>query len=586
MKNILYIGLPSFQNHRIPKCTDNDTEMMKQTQLFQKYFPKYLKKFSFVSKNGSTISKLKRTKIIQNFEASTPLWRNKNWRLILATKSKTVRILNSNQTSFQFPEKIRFLSNLRIIHITMPPPTAIPFTRMASAPDKKLDFYLTKSCRMMDRLRNLRSLTISKLSTNHKNLLISLNKSSRFLISLQKFSLLWGEEMTPSSNYNLLYAMPNHKNLSKYVTNLDLGTLCYPAHFFNFKYLANSVPQLLRLAFRYAPPKISSKGVDSYLEALGRFSNLKSLDMRIADLFMFFKDFVAPPGVQHLKLLFEECFTKDVMRKFSKDFDKTSALAEREILKIFQENQILPRFCKSLQGIHSLRALEIAWNWDSSINTSRYQDYFSQYMLQGIASLENLTDKMSGSNVTSIQNNHLSAFFESCLSSRHTLKTLEVGNENIEFTQFDLSGLERKFTKLSTIKVTGQFSQDNDVYLLLRQLVLLRDSIQQIKLQAILIENMESFVSFVQRINQLEKPSQIKIEVQVKLVNDLKPEDIDELIKFVRSSQKDCSAEGVYFKLLTPLNHDTSLINTKKILRHACQENFKNFEAVDSVNFY
>jgi len=127
------------------------------TQFFKKYSPKYLKEFCLASKDGSIISKLKRTKVIQNLETSETLWPSKYWRSFLANKAKGVKVLHSSEKfSHQFPQKINFLPKLTSIRISMPKTSAMQFQKL----DKKLESSLKRNFRIMSRQRNLKCLEI------------------------------------------------------------------------------------------------------------------------------------------------------------------------------------------------------------------------------------------------------------------------------------------------------------------------------------------------------------------------------------------------------------------------------------------
>ena len=88
-----------------------------KTPLFMKYFPKYLKKFNLISKNGSVKSKVKRMKVIRYFTAPD-LKTSPEWRLLLSNKMKFFKILSRHtQSPTQFIEKIKLFTQLKSIQI-------------------------------------------------------------------------------------------------------------------------------------------------------------------------------------------------------------------------------------------------------------------------------------------------------------------------------------------------------------------------------------------------------------------------------------------------------------------------------------
>jgi len=375
--------------------------------------------------------------------------------------------------------------------------------------------------------------------------------------------------------------MLNNNNLAKHVTSLDLGTLCSTWHYMNFKYLVKSVPRLSKLRFSFSHPNGLSKSIGNYLEACRNFEKLRSLEVNIANTFVFVKDFVPPPGVRHLKLCFHEGLSGDVMLKFDKDFiDK-----EDNVLRIFEENEIFSRFSGNLQQLDQLKVFEIAWNSDSNPEAYKYQTCFVQSLLKRVTNLQTFTcrssDPSKKNSLPSIIDPYLPQFFESCLESNQTLQAVEIGHGNIEFTQVDLSALKNKFSKLSTIKVTGDFSSGvGNIGSFLNQLICLGDSMAKIKLQIFGVKNMGSLVSLLKYVQKIEIPSKMNVELQIKLQADLNPSlDFSELIEEIKSCQEEDSTvkQHVSLKLMTKVT-STNLMKSLQVYG----EQFKRFEVLGS----
>jgi len=65
---------------------------------FKKYFPKNLKEFTLTSEDYSVLLKVKRAKIIQDFEdENKKQYFSENWRSYLRTKMKNIQVAASDQ---------------------------------------------------------------------------------------------------------------------------------------------------------------------------------------------------------------------------------------------------------------------------------------------------------------------------------------------------------------------------------------------------------------------------------------------------------------------------------------------------------
>jgi len=104
------------------KSSQNSTNPWRSEEHFQhfffkEYFPKYLKKFIFASKEYSLILKIKRVKIIQDFR-DTRNWSSENWSRCLRTKMKNIKMMvSARQTPPQFFKKMKLFSNLSNLQV-------------------------------------------------------------------------------------------------------------------------------------------------------------------------------------------------------------------------------------------------------------------------------------------------------------------------------------------------------------------------------------------------------------------------------------------------------------------------------------
>jgi len=545
-----------------------------QQKLFLKYFPKYFKHFALSIKNSSIRSKLKRTKIIQEFQASYPFNHHRPyWRLFLANKQKTVKILSENaQSSHQFSQKVQLFSGLKSIKVSLPDPSDLSLKEL-----QKEKRYLGRAFRQLRTLRNLQSLEIDNLVKNYKDLLERLNSHQRLLGSLTKFRLFcdWKGAVDPQ----LLQILQSKKNVLRAVTSLRLGALCSPSHYKSFLGLANACPKLSSLNFEFSCRNIlysfkkdrkfscTCYSVDvNYLQAIETFQNLKFLNLDIADTFSFLQDLALPPSIQHLVLNFEECLSKEIMTHLNNEKD----FHDDDLLTIFEQNKTLLRFYSSFQPLHHLETLKLLFSKDSNQQIYQFQSYLSHHILKRIPSpLKSLTSvlfsncwRLNPSSQSSIKDLYLPQFVQSCENFSQTLEILELGgHEKIIYPQVDLSGSQCKFPKLSLIKITGTIDEENNIDSFLQEIMSLGNSIRLIKLNIFMKGTVVSLLGLLQHLNNVKKPDLVKTDIQVKLTNltDLEDLGIDfaEVINELKSGERGFGkAKGVSLKVYTTVNSE------------------------------
>jgi len=472
--------------------------------LFRKFFPKYLKDLSFLTKGDPIISKLKRTKVIRDFTASSSAdHRRPEWRLIIANKAKSVKILSGYpEFTNQFAEKIKLLSYLTSLHIFL------PFTPHSSANN---NVHLLKACNQMKRLSHLKNLEFIQLTKFSKALLQELNASPRLLKSLK--NLILSCQWRGGQDTDMMEILKNSKNLLKYVTSLKLGMLSSPSHYANFQALAGGCPSLSCLSFEFCCPESFDQQLSAeinFLDAVKTFQNLRSLNLLIGDIFIFLRDFTLPPLVESLILNFEQCLSMEILCRINHIFTDH-----------MEGTPTLERFYENFHRLHSLQVLKIFFRSDVSQEGYKYQNYLSQGILKRISSLKKLTFMGSPARFSRkkdalpfLNDTYLPQFLQS-LSHLH--QTLEIGSERSIISGFDLSSLRNKFIKLSAITITGILDHsDINILLFLEQIISLGDSLTTIKLNISVDCTRKSLLSLLQQLYKLSRPKSLRLKLQTK----------------------------------------------------------------------
>jgi len=553
-KKLHYFDLKQQKLRKYLELDQNEIE----SYLLSKYFPKYQKEFFLTNQNGAVKSKVKRTKIIKSFQSSETLQKRSDWRVLLASKMKSVRTLhNTYQSTKQFAEKLRFFSGLKSVQILMFPS---PFR----SPEKHREVFLHRAFRNIGCVQNLEHLEVTPVSIESKKFFPRLNSYQRLLDSLKtlKFYFDW----TDASEVEISELIDKNKNLLKNVTSLELSSLHSSFHFESFQRLGNLCPKISNLCFELRDPDISSdepfEVKPNYLQTLGAFQNMRYLQLYIADTLTFLKDFILPSSIQSLALTFQECLTIEIMRKIDDNFVESS---EEKLSKTFEENNLLLRFYEAFRDLKDLETLHLFFGLESNAKAYKFQSYLFRSLLKRISSpLKNLRvlptafSRMGrGVFIPDKQDPYLPQFIESCENFASTLESLELGSSNIIYSKFDLSAYRNKFTKLSEIIITANFLQDSDIETpdsLLKHLISLGASIRRIKLGAYVNRRAESLLSILKQMKQLGKPNQLKVGIELHLMAQKGiegpgmsfAEGIDEL----RSNEEDSPrAEGVFLKL-------------------------------------
>jgi len=278
-----------------------------------------------------------------------------HWRVLLGNKTKSIKALNSvYQASYQFIQKVKVFTGLESVTISGYLPDWGP----------TIDEYATVICQRVSGLRNLRSLYLDMLRGDNQDFLKELGSFPRILGSLRTFHI----NCDPRDPYdlNILTTIISQKNIGEFLTNLRLGSLCTPFHYALFQGLADSCPKLKGLAFKFSgqaiplpfhlPRKLSEV---NYLATLKALHSLTSLELGVGDAFTCLKDLVLPPLNQNLVLSFEECLSKEIMRKIDPKFSKKGP-------KIFEENKTLLRFYDQFKSLGLLETLRIDFKEETS----------------------------------------------------------------------------------------------------------------------------------------------------------------------------------------------------------------------------
>ena len=554
-----------------------------KTALFTKYFPKYLGSFELSSKPASIRSKVKRTKVIRNFTARV-FENSSEWRLLLANKMKCLKNLSNNgQPPIQFIEKIKLFTQLTSIQISFHERLPLSFRQKSMKV-----YHLAKIWKKIQRLRNIKSLKIIQLANAGASLIQELDSASRLLSSLKTFEIST-PKFAKNTTGQLLDTIKNTRSLLKYVTTLQLVTLESPSHFKDFQSLQNLCPNLASLCFEisckdifYNPLREKQFSLQrlpveiNFLETLKTFHNLKILNLHIADTFTFLNDFAVPPLIQNLTLNLEECLTKEILLRIDDTFTDAQAL------QFFGENQTMIKFYNNFRSLKTLETFRMLFSQDCHSEDYQRQNYLLQNILQTIPSLKTLAFvdgfRYSGLNHGvwhPVRDLYFPQLLGSCHHFSQTLQTLEVGHEKITFSNFDLSPSRSTFTNLETIKFTGKFDNlDVGISSFLEEIISLGDSISTIKLNTFVNRTTGSLLSALQQLNQVKRPPNLRVELQLKLLDSKgleQPEfDLQDLIKELPENLK---LQGVSLSILMSENYPEPV---KEALA-AYGEKFDNF---------
>jgi len=490
---------------------------------FQKYFPKYLRNFSLRANSYSVKSMLKKTKVIRNPQICLSSDKSSELGGLLASKAKVVKTLTyENQSPTEFLTEIKLFTSLTSIRFFLP-------ERPSYGQDH--EYFPRRAFKKTKSLKQLKHLKFSNLLRHHANFIMQLNDASpRLLSSLKTISLscVW----RGGRDVELLEYLKPCKNLLRKITCLHLGSLCSSSHQNNFQSLVQDCSNLSHLSFEfscrdmyYQPGKGERYSFQcfpikmNYLSAVETLQNLKSLELYIADLSTFFKDFVAPPSVQNLLLNFKESLSKETMHQIDQKFSNAQAW------ETFEENKTLVKFYEHFGSLPNLETLRILFSFDPQ--HYKYQNYLLQNILKRTRSLKNLTFT-SPKSKSSVADLYFPQLLESCHHFSEALQTLEFGNEKLVFSNFGLSSSRNKFTNLATVIIIGRFDDpETDFYFFLEQIASLGDSIKTIKLNTTVNCNVKFLLAILQQLNQIKRPSSLKIELQVRfkdpgLLQDLK----------------------------------------------------------------
>ena len=538
MKNILYCN---FLRSLDPKVTENVDLEDREPRLFAKYFPKYIKKISFSVKDASVKSKVKRTKIIQEVSPQECSqreffvflnWKMLDWKILLGNKIKSLKTFSdSSGASQKLHQELRLFSGLKSFSICFP---------LGSGADGK---YWKKTVRMMNYLTNLKSLSIRNLTDGYDGFLEKLNSSKRLLSSLTELKIVLKAKGKRDDewfhNYQiseLLLSLRIQKNILKHVTHLNLRSLADSFHFASFKDFAGSCPKLETLSFEFSNAnERKEETVDmDYLGTLKTFQSLKSLELGIGDIVTCLKYLVLPSSIQHLVLNFKERLTKGIIYDMLGEFSQSK--------KVLEENPIFIRFFDLFENLQLLESFDISFREDSDVDIERFQSSFQNCLLKRVPTLKNFTSRLSAPDSSGFirrkkfspafetSDSSLPQFFGSFHHSCKTLKTLEIGNEKIRYTNFDLSASRGKFPELSTIKLTGKFDSSNLERLgELENFVLLGDSLTKIQLFIHMNHYVKSFVYLLEYLSQVKMPEKLHIEVEVWFFDKKDLEDLSEV---------------------------------------------------------
>ena len=477
---------------------------------------------------------------------------------------KTIKNLTqSPPLNPQFLDKIKLLPNLESIHLPISP------SQIHGPQQKREELSLILALRTLKRLKKLRSLKIGPLSKHYITFLQQLNHQfPRLFTSLTNLNLSCGWQ--GGTDTKLLIILKQQKGLIKYITGLNLPTLCSPVHQLSFQHLKDSLPNLLSLSFgfshqdimyfahpRKAPQFSHFFTIDiNFLQTVRTFHNLTSLHIKIADTWTFLKDFVSPPSLRHLTLFFEEYLSKEIIYRIDSKFIDKGGDNDSEILKVFQKDPFFLKFYGAFFNLHCLETLVLNFSNDSGPQAYKYQCFLTQCILNKTpSSLKKFVSLYNGSRIGlnqpywfSIQDTNLPHLLEVCHRFSHTLLTLEIGNEKAIYEKLDLSSSHNKLAQLTTVNFTGKFDDSSqglisNMMSFIEQLLSLGESLTLIKLNTYINGTVGPLVSLLRQLNKLKRPEKVKLELQLQFLDykDLKeiPKDLQEKMSELEGDQQD-----------------------------------------------
>jgi len=549
-----------------PAWWDDYEQIELKTCLFLKYFPKYLKNLTIYPPHGAVKSKVKRSKIIHEFQNVQFFVKGSDWTFFLSNKMKSIQNLsNSSQSTTQFSNKIQLFSGLQSIEINLSPNFSRPVNK--------------KACKKMLALPKLKHLRIKIMPCGMHDFSIIENLNSLPIILSSLKTLAVHSQSIEDQDIKLIEVMKENQRFLRSLTSLSLGSLCSPSHHQAFQSLANSCPNLRHLSFEFScrnisymrakPRRFSSHRFPTHahcLRIIKTFPNLKSLDLKIADNLAFLLHFSIPSGVQSLSLNFEETLSQEIMLQFADTLPDTER-DELQILKVFEENHTLIKFFNNFEQLENLETLKLTFSADSGPKDSIYQSYLSQYILKKLLFLKHLAfivkKSHAGLNTADLSDSLQDCYLPQLLGScSQTLETLKVATyEKMISFEGDLSALRNKFVNLKMIKFNGGYAEDNIKFIgfSLQQLISLGSSITTMRFTVYMKQSSESFLEIIEQLKKLQIPNQLQLLMKIKPIKCQNFEDLnfpsEELISRLEQDQEKLKRlQGISLTLLTNSN--------------------------------
>ena len=457
-----------------------------------KYFPKYINHLQIPVKTASTISKIKRTKILHSFQGPSNTGiqaRSKNLqRTWLYNKEKHIYQISAFRYTKSLVQDIKAFSGLRTLFLRDP---------ICSYSNPALQFpYLQKICQIFRVLVNLKQLSLKIDCEQYLHTISKINSCQKVLASLETLKVFFHCSAL-SAEAKLFKQLLMYKNILKAITHLDMT--CNGSEISNeiCAELLKSCQKLTYLNFREI-----RKGNDKYIltptEALSCFpalknlSNLRTLKIRGAQTWPFLRDFALPPCIQNVEL------------DFLPFKNPTSVSNEKDL------PQILMDFCEKWNDAN-LNSLKIQFRQKSD-NTDLIT-LFVQQWFRRIKSIQTLSVQLSPQSLggfgslSSQKTKELdfSAFLESIEHLENSLKSLTLFDGQMRNSIKNLPEKPLGLYSLQNFTLEGPTISDLNRFfeVILRDLISLeKEEPFEIVLKGQIFDSMESFKSFVQIFDQ------------------------------------------------------------------------------------
>jgi len=330
IKNIFYAKRDLLREYD----ADSRKKRKNSTYALLKYFPKYIYKIKIEGYNGRTITRLKRTKVIHDLCSFDARSSRKNlWRLLLANKTRSVKnIYSESMTSkqmfkeiglFYFNERIK-IARLRLRRVFKTQEEIIE--EMLSRSQETEEDYVEEMIdlfRIASYLQRMSKLEFLEIGIDKPGLVVILwllNSQPR-LRNLKDFHVSFA--LSGSGYPKELRDIVEGTEIFNYVSRLSLDYID-EGGFETFKMLPGQCGNVRYLSLRNGDYRPSSFEPDSddedaeerrmnveaytrasdFLQSLGAFQNLITIDIQVGSLFYFVRDFTLPACIRNVWIEF------------------------------------------------------------------------------------------------------------------------------------------------------------------------------------------------------------------------------------------------------------------------------------------